>query len=258
MAIIEVHDVSKRYFVHRKRQLLGQRARKSLSRESQVSWALRDVSFEVESGEKLAIVGHNGAGKSTLLEIITGVTSPTTGSVRVHGQVSALLALGFGMHPDLTGLENIHLIASLMEMSRAEVRRKMDSVIEFSELKDYINEPVRTYSTGMMSRLAFSVAIHREGDILILDEVLSVGDGAFQAKCAAKISEFTNSEKTLLFVSHGLTSAASICTRGLWLNKGALQLDGPVEEVIESYQAFLDSGIEEASSAVSALHPVHD
>ena len=156
------------------------------------------------------------------------------------------------MHPDLTGLENIHLIASLMEMSRAEVRRKIDSVIEFSELEDFINEPVRTYSSGMVSRLAFSVAIHHDGDILILDEVLSVGDGAFQAKCAARITEFTKSEKTLLFVSHGLTTAASICTRGLWLNKGALQLDGPVEEVLECYQAFLTSGIEEGSSAASA------
>ena len=259
MAVIEVQNVSKCYFFHRKRQLLAQRARASLARENQAFWALRDVSFKVERGERLAIVGPNGAGKSTLLGIIAGGTAPTQGSVRVQGRVSALLALGIGLELQLTGIENIHLIASLMDMSRSEVRSKINSIVEFSELADFINDPVRTYSTGMVARLGFSVAIHVDPDILILDEVLSVGDAAFQAKCTAKISEFTESEKTLLFVSHGLKTGTSMCTRGLWLNKGVLQLDGPIEEVLQSYEEFIRSrGLSQVVPAAAPLAVVSE
>ena len=216
MTIIEVNNVSKCYALHRKRNLPARRVVRNEPPARDEFWALRDVSIRVERGERLAIIGPNGAGKSTLLRLIAGVTAPTRGSIQVLGRVSALLALGIGLHRDLTGWENIDLIASLMGMSETEVRNKLGSIVEFADVEDFINEPVRTYSSGMVARLGFSVAIHADPDILILDEVLSVGDEAFRAKCTAKISEFTKSEKkTLLFVSHGLKTAASMCTRGL-------------------------------------------
>ena len=174
------------------------------------------------------------------------------GSIQVLGRVSALLALGIGRHRDLTRWENINLIASLMGMSETEVRNKHGSIVEFADLEDFINEPVRTYSSGMMARLGFWVAMHADPDILILDEVLSVGDAAFQAKCTGKISEFTESEKTL-------KTGTSLCTRGLWLNKGVLQLDGPAEEVLQSYEEFTRSrGVSQVVPAAAQLAVVSE
>ena len=239
MTIIEVKNVSKRYALHRKRDFLARRFPKNESPARDEFWALRDVSLHVERGERLAIIGSNGAAKSTLLRIISGVTAPTRGSIRVRGRVSALLALGVGLHRDLTGWENINLIASLMGMTENEVRNKLGSIVEFADLEDFIDEPVRTYSSGMVSRLGFSVAIHADPDILVLDEVLSVGDQAFRERCIARISEFTKSDKTLLFVSHGLKTAASMCTRGLWLQRGVVRMDGPVNSTVRSYQESL-------------------
>ena len=253
MTIIEVKKVSKCYALHSKRDLLARRVLRNEPPARDEFWALRDVSIRVERGETLAIIGPNGSGKSTLLRLIAGVTAPTRGSIQVLGRVSALLALGIGLHRDLTGWENINLIASLMGMSETEVRNKLGSIVEFADLEDFINEPVRTYSSGMVARLGFSVAIHADPDILILDEVLAVGDEAFRAKCTAKISEFTQSEKTLLFVSHGLKTAASLCTRGLWLNKGVIQLDGPATEIVERYRGSLESGVDEPPPGRTAL-----
>ena len=236
MPVIHLDRVSKAYHLHRQRQLLAQRALKKLRREGGVFWALQDVSFDVEAGESVAILGPNGAGKSTLLSIIVGVTSPTSGTVWCRGRVGALLELGTGFHPDLTGLENIHLNASLLGLGRADIRRKLSSIVEFSELQDFIGEPVRTYSSGMVARLGFSVAVHVDPDVLILDEVLSVGDQGFRRKCEEKIHQFAREGKTLLFVSHGLETVLAMCRRAIWLEHGRIRKDGPAEEVVRMYR----------------------
>ena len=236
MPVIHLDRVSKAYHLHHQRQLLAQRAWKKLKRESSVFWALRDVSFDVEAGETVAILGPNGAGKSTLLSIIVGVTSPTSGVVWCQGRVGALLELGTGFHPDLTGLENIQLNASLLGLGRAEVRRKLSSIVEFSELEGFIEEPVRTYSSGMIARLGFSVAVHVDPQVLILDEVLSVGDQNFRRKCEEKIHQFAREGKTLLFVSHGLESVLAMCRRAIWLDHGRIRKDGPAEEIVRMYR----------------------
>jgi ABC-type polysaccharide/polyol phosphate transport system ATPase subunit len=199
---------------------------RSIQRAAEPFWALRDVSFELGAGESLAIIGPNGAGKSTLLSIIVGVTSPTSGTVQRSGRVGALLELGSGFHPDLTGRENIQLNASLMGLSRRQVRERIDSIVEFSGLSHFIDEPVRTYSSGMMARLGFSVAVHLDPDILILDEVLAVGDQNFRKKCEDKIAEFARQRKTLLFVSHGLDTVLATCHRAIWLDRGRVRMDG--------------------------------
>jgi homopolymeric O-antigen transport system ATP-binding protein len=236
MPVIHLDRVSKAYHLHQQRQLLAQRAWKKLKREGGLFWALRDVSFDVEAGESVAILGPNGAGKSTLLSTIVGVTSPTSGALWCKGRVGALLELGTGFHPDLTGLENIHLNASLLGLRRAEVRRKLPSIVEFSELREFIDEPVRTYSSGMIARLGFSVAIHVDPEILILDEVLAVGDQNFRRKCEQKIHQFAREGKTLLFVSHGLESVLAMCRRAIWLEQGRIRKDGPAEEVVRMYR----------------------
>jgi homopolymeric O-antigen transport system ATP-binding protein len=236
MPVIHLDRVSKAYQMHRQRQLLAQRAWKRLKRESGTFWALRDVSFDVEAGESVAILGPNGAGKSTLLSTIVGVTSPTSGTVWCHGRVGALLELGTGFHPDLTGLENIHLNASLLGLRRGEVSRKLSSIVEFSELHEFIDEPVRTYSSGMIARLGFSVAVHVDPQILILDEVLAVGDQNFRRKCEQKINQFALEGKTLLFVSHGLESVLAMCRRAIWLDHGRVRKDGPAEEIVRLYR----------------------
>jgi ABC-type polysaccharide/polyol phosphate transport system ATPase subunit len=236
MPVIHLDRVSKAYHLQHQRQLLAQRAWKRLKRESDIFWALRDISFDVEAGESVAILGPNGAGKSTLLSIIVGVTSPTSGAVWCHGRVGALLELGTGFHPDLTGLENIHLNASLLGLSRADIRRKLSSIVEFSELAEFIQEPVRTYSSGMIARLGFSVAVHVDPNVLILDEVLSVGDQSFRRKCEEKIHQFAREGKTLLFVSHGLETVLAMCRRAIWLEHGRIRKDGPAEEVVRTYR----------------------
>jgi ABC-type polysaccharide/polyol phosphate transport system ATPase subunit len=237
MPVIHLDRVSKAYHLHRQRQLLAQRALKKLRRQGGIFWALRDVSFDVDAGETVAILGPNGAGKSTLLSIVVGVTSPTSGTVSCRGRVGALLELGTGFHPDLTGIENIQLNASLLGLSRAEIRSKLSSIIEFSDLQDFIDEPVRTYSSGMVARLGFSVAVHVDPDVLILDEVLSVGDQNFRRKCEAKIHQFAREGKTLLFVSHGLETVLAMCRRAIWLEHGRIRQDGPAEEVVRNYRA---------------------
>ena len=235
MAIIDLDQVSKRYLLHQRRQLLSQHAWKQVRRDTKSFWALRDVSFQLEEGERLGIIGANGAGKTTLLRLIAGIAHPTSGAIRVHGRVGAVLGLGTGVHEDLTGRENIHLIASLMGLTRPEVRKRFDLIVEFSGLSAFIDEAVRAYSSGMVSRLGLSVAIHSDPEILVLDEVFSVGDAAFTKKCTAKMEEFTRSGRTVVFVSHSLETMVSICSRVIWLDQGMVRRDGPAAEITQEY-----------------------
>ncbi len=234
MGVIELNNISKRYRLH-SRQLLAQRL-KSFARERREFWALRDISFRIDPGESVAIVGHNGAGKSTVLGIIAGVTAPTAGTVRTQGRIGALLELGAGFHPDLTGRENIQLNGALLGLSESEIRAKFDEIVAFSELERFLEEPLRTYSSGMQARLGFSIAVHIEPQTVILDEVLSVGDQAFQKKSAAKVEEMARSGVTLLVVSHSLDLARRSCRRAIWLDQGRVKEDGPIDGVFEHYR----------------------
>jgi len=198
--------------------------------------ALREISFTVRHGESVAVIGHNGAGKSTLLNLATNLCRPDQGRVEVSGRVAALLDLGAGFHPDLTGAENVRTNAALMGLSRRELHDRFDEMVAFSEIGDFINEPLRTYSSGMVMRLAFSVAISVDPDILIIDEVLGVGDVAFFAKCQERIRRFRRAGKTILCVSHSSTTLQDLCTRAIWLDHGRMLDDGPLEHVLEAYK----------------------
>ena len=198
-------------------------------------WALRDVSFEVRPGEVLGVVGRNGAGKSTLLKILSRITSPTSGSAELRGQVGSLLEVGTGFHPELTGRENIYLNGSILGMPRREVARKFDEIVEFAEIGKYLDTPVKRYSSGMYTRLAFAVASHLEPEILVVDEVLAVGDAAFQKKCLGKMGQVSRHGRTVLFVSHNMTAVKSLCTRAILVEAGRVALDGSVDEVVNRY-----------------------
>jgi lipopolysaccharide transport system ATP-binding protein len=199
-------------------------------------YALRDVSFRLESGESMALVGRNGAGKSTLLSLVAGLARPDCGRIAVEGRVAALLELGSGFHADLTGFENLRLNASLLGLSRRRTEEVSGAIAEFADIGDFLREPLRTYSTGMLMRLAFAIAIHVDPDILIVDEVLAVGDQAFQQKCFERIRGFKAEGKTLLFVSHATRLVREICDRGLWLEHGKVQMDGSAAAVLEAYE----------------------
>ncbi len=198
-------------------------------------FALRDVSFRLEAGESMAVVGRNGAGKSTLLSLVAGLARPDGGRVTVEGRVAALLELGSGFHPDLTGMENLRLNASLLGLSRRRTEEVSGAIAEFADIGDFLREPLRTYSTGMLMRLAFAVAVHVDPDILIVDEVLAVGDLPFQTKCFERIRQFRAEGKTLLFVSHATRLVREVCSRGLWLEHGRVAREGSAEEVLEAY-----------------------
>jgi lipopolysaccharide transport system ATP-binding protein len=198
-------------------------------------WALKDVSFEVRTGEVLGILGSNGAGKSTLLKILSRIIKPTTGHVDVRGRLGALLEVGTGFHPDLTGRENIFLNGAVLGMSRAETARRLDAIIDFSGIEPFIDTPVKRYSSGMYLRLAFAVAAHIEPEILVIDEVLAVGDASFQAKCIGKVEEIAGSGRTVLFVSHQLHVVHRLCTRAILMQKGRLVADGSPSSVVETY-----------------------
>jgi lipopolysaccharide transport system ATP-binding protein len=235
MNVIEFHNVSKKYHRHAGQMLLRNHLTRFFSRQREVPfYALRRVSFSVERGESLAVIGGNGAGKSTLLGLVAGIAKPDEGSVAVNGQVAALLELGSGFHPDLTGRENVRLNAALLGLSRKQTAAAFEAIVEFSGIRDFIDEPLRTYSTGMMMRLAFSVAINRDPEILLIDEVLAVGDASFQAKCIEKIHSFRKAGKTLLFVSH-TPMIHQLCDRALWLDHGELILSGPATDVSAAY-----------------------
>jgi lipopolysaccharide transport system ATP-binding protein len=203
-------------------------------------WALRDVSFSIQPGEVVGIIGRNGAGKSTLLKILSRITEPTRGRVTLRGRVASLLEVGTGFHPDLSGRENIFLNGAILGMSRVEIRKKFDEIVAFAEVEKFIDTPVKHYSSGMYVRLAFAVAAHLEPEILIVDEVLAVGDAAFQKKCLGKMNEVArNSGRTVLFVSHNLEALRAICHTGVLLKSGCVQHTGPIQEVVSQYYSPL-------------------
>ncbi len=236
---ISFANVSKRFILHHERArsfqelALGLLRRNNRSREE--FWALRDVSFVVEHGETVGIIGPNGAGKSTVLKLISRIIEPTSGRIAVNGRVGALLELGAGFHPDLTGRENIYLNGSILGLSRAEIRRRLDDIIGFAELERFIDVPVKHYSSGMYVRLGFSVAVHTDPEILLVDEVLAVGDAAFQRKCLERINELRRVGVTVLFVSHSAEAVRTLCTRALWLENGRLVADDVPEAVVLRY-----------------------
>ena len=204
-------------------------------------WALRGVSLQIKRGEVVGIIGRNGAGKSTMLKLLSRITVPSEGSIRINGRVASLLEVGTGFHQELTGRENIFLNGAILGMSRAEIIRKFDEIVEFSEVGEFLDTPVKRYSSGMYVRLAFAVAAHLDPEILIVDEVLAVGDAAFQRKCLGKMSSFAQSGRTVLFVSHNLEAVRTLCERAVWMQDGQVRQDGPVEEVVENFFNALSS-----------------
>ncbi len=199
-------------------------------------WALRDVSFDIHQGDAIGIIGKNGAGKSTLLKILSRITLPTTGRLRVKGRIASLLEVGTGFNPDLSGRENIFLNGAILGMTKRDVQRKFDEIVDFSGVEKFIDTPVKRYSSGMYVRLAFAVAAHLDSEILILDEVLAVGDAEFQRKCIGKMDDVTRKQgRTVIYVSHGMQSVVDLCNKALYLEKGKLRMAGPTEEVVASY-----------------------
>lgn len=203
--------------------------------EKKEFWALKDLSFTVEEGEKVAILGRNGAGKSTLLKVLSRITHPTEGRIEIRGRVASLLEVGTGFHPELTGEENIYLNGAIMGMTRREIKKQFDSIVDFAEVESFLNVPVKRYSSGMYVKLAFAVAAHLESEILIMDEVLAVGDSHFHKKCLGKINEISKKGRTIFFVSHNMATVRSICNQGILLDKGSLVMQGPLEKCIQSY-----------------------
>ncbi len=204
-------------------------------------WALKDVSFEIKQGEVMGIIGRNGAGKSTLLKILSRITEPTQGRVEITGRVASLLEVGTGFHPELTGRENIFLNGAILGMSRAEIKKKFDEIVAFSEVEKFLDTPVKRYSSGMYVRLAFAVAAHLEPEILIVDEVLAVGDASFQKKCLGKMQDVSKGGRTVLFVSHNLAAVANLCSRGLILCQGSVELDCHARQAVEHYLQLVET-----------------
>ena len=245
--IIKVEGLSKKYLLNKTLSaksdtlfgtfLNGMKNLKSLTqkRETEEFWALQDVSFEINQGDRVGIIGRNGAGKSTLLKILSRITPPTSGRIELGGRVASLLEVGTGFHGDLSGRENIYLNGSILGMSKAEINKKFDEIIAFAEIDKFLDTPVKRYSSGMYVRLAFAVAAHLEPDILIVDEVLAVGDAAFQEKCLGKMKDVSGQGRTVLFVSHNMGSIQSLCDKAIVMNKGKLMFDGNVAEGMSYY-----------------------
>jgi lipopolysaccharide transport system ATP-binding protein len=207
-------------------------------------WALKDVSFEIKQGEVVGIIGRNGAGKSTLLKILSRITEPSSGRIRIGGRVASLLEVGTGFHPELTGRENIFLNGAILGMTRAEIRGKFDEIVAFAEVEKFLDTPVKRYSSGMYVRLAFAVAAHLEPEILIVDEVLAVGDVAFQKKCLGKMQDVSRHQgRTVLFVSHNMAAVKALCRKGILLEQGRVERCGPVDEIVERYLCGGESGV---------------
>ncbi|MEN8906334.1 MAG: ABC transporter ATP-binding protein, partial [Clostridiales bacterium] len=237
---IEVNNITKIYKLYEKpidrlKETFHPRRRKYNTN----FYALKDVNFSVNEGDTIGIIGKNGSGKSTLLKLITGVLTPSAGNVKKKGVVSALLELGAGFNPEMTGIENIYMNGTLMGYSREEMEKKIDKILEFADIGEFIYQQVKTYSSGMFVRLAFSVAISVDPDIFIIDEALSVGDMYFQLKCVNKIKELKKEGKTIIFVSHDIYTIRNICSTVLWFNEGSLVMNGNCEDVIDSYEKFM-------------------
>ncbi len=240
MKIIDCRNVSKIYHRHAGQLLLrsyisGMFQRRLAGTRSDKFYALRDVSFTVNDGESIAVIGANGAGKSTLLSIVSGLSVPDEGDIDVRGRVAPLLTLGAGFHPDLTGAENLYLNASLLGFDRRKTRALFNKIVEFAGIEEFINEPLRTYSSGMGVRLAFSIAANLDPDVLVVDEVLAVGDQDFQTKCQARIRELRERGTTFFLVTHAMSTVRSLCDRALWLEHGRLVESGPADAVVDAY-----------------------
>ena len=243
--VIEVNNVSMRFNLAKERtdtikEYILKMARGKLFFDE--FWALRDVSFSVAAGDSLALIGRNGCGKSTMLKVIAGVMSPTKGKVKVRGSIAPLIELGAGFDMDLTGRENIYMNGAIMGFDRKFMNAHFDEIAEFSELKDFLDVPVKNYSPGMLARLGFSIATIVDAEILIVDEILSVGDAAFQRKCEQKMDALLSGGTTLIFVSHSGEQVKRLCRKAVWLDHGQVQLYGDSAEVYDAYQRFLDGG----------------
>lgn len=259
MSIIKVENLSKRYIIGHDRQAAGmfrykslrdslthwgrsayQRFRHPLSpnRENtdlEEFWALKDINFEINQGDRVGIIGRNGAGKSTLLKILSRITEPTTGKIQIKGRVASLLEVGTGFHPELKGRENIYLNGAVLGMTRVEIKRKFDEIVAFAEVEKFLDTPVKHYSSGMYVRLAFAVAAHLEPEILVVDEVLAVGDLEFQKKCLGKMEDVAKEGRTVIFVSHNMAAVRSLCGSGILLRDGAIEYKGDISQVIDEY-----------------------
>ena len=256
--VVHVENLGKKYVIGREREekrytalrdVISDSAKgvvnyfknpKILSRNPKLEefWALQDVSFEVKKGERIGIIGRNGAGKSTLLKVLSRITEPSKGRISIRGRVASLLEVGTGFHPELTGRENIYLNGAILGMSKIEIRRKFDEIVSFSEVENFLDTPVKRYSSGMYVRLAFAVAAHLEPEILVVDEVLAVGDAAFQRKCLGKMEDVaTNRGRTILFVSHNMTAVKKLCNQAAYLHSGCLKSWGSVEKISALYES---------------------
>jgi lipopolysaccharide transport system ATP-binding protein len=261
-AAVSLDDVSMRFILRHRRARSFQDALVNLAHRregtTEVFWALRGVSFDVHRGETIGIIGQNGSGKSTVLKLVTRILDPTSGSIEVNGRVSALIELGAGFHPDLSGRENIYLNGSILGFSRAEMDRRFDRIVSFAELERFIDTPVKHYSSGMYMRLGFSVAISVDPDILIIDEVLAVGDEGFQRKCLDRLAEFRRRGKSIIFVSHSIDVVTQLCDRVVWLDQGVIQASGRAALVAHRYSAELVRRDTEKRELVRTSGDQHD
>ncbi len=253
--VIRVENLGKKYIIgHQKQERytalrdvvaegaksFGQKMRKPFGKrisnpDVEEFWALKDVSFEIKRGDRVGIIGRNGAGKSTLLKILSRITEPTTGRISIKGRVASLLEVGTGFHPELTGRENIYLNGAILGMSKAEIKQKFDEIVAFAEVEKFLDTPVKHYSSGMYVRLAFAVAAHLEPEILVVDEVLAVGDAAFQKKCLGKMEDIGKEGRTVLFVSHNIGAISSLCNQGIHLKSGQINFHGSIQKVTSHY-----------------------
>jgi ABC-type polysaccharide/polyol phosphate transport system ATPase subunit len=250
---IQFRNVSKKFIMHRERprsfqELLINTFQRRRS-HADTFWVLKNVSFTVEPGEALGIIGPNGAGKSTILKLIARILEPTSGEIKVNGRISALLELGAGFHPDLTGRENVFMNGAIFGLSRQEIRRKFDAIVSFAELERFIDVPVKYYSSGMYVRLGFAIAVHTEPDILLIDEVLAVGDAAFQQKCLEQIALMYRRGTTILLVSHSPEAIRLICRRALWLNNAGVSVIGETDKVISAYLSHVQQKVDQDKAA---------
>jgi lipopolysaccharide transport system ATP-binding protein len=277
MGIININNLGKKFIIEQnknegyttfrdliynnaKRGLDAIRFKNKVNIDKSEFWALKNIDLQINQGESVAIIGKNGAGKSTLLKVLSRITEPTVGKIEINGRLASLLEVGTGFHPELSGRENIFLNGAILGMTRREIRAKFDEIVQFSGVEKFIDTPVKRYSSGMYVRLAFAVAAHLESDILIIDEVLAVGDSEFQKKCLGKMDEVSKQYgKTILFVSHNMLAARQLCTKGIYLNKGHIDFIGEIDEVIEKYESkdnnkeFTPIFINEISAVVTSI-----
>ena len=273
--VIRVENLGKKYIIgHQKQEKytalrdvianqvkslgnLIQNPKSKIQNSTEEFWALKDVSFEIKQGDRVGIIGRNGAGKSTLLKVLSRITEPTTGRISIKGRVASLLEVGTGFHPELTGRENIYLNGAILGMGKEEIKRKFDEIVAFAEVEKFLDTPVKRYSSGMYVRLAFAVAAHLEPEILIVDEVLAVGDAAFQKKCLGKMEDVAKEGRTVLFVSHNMAAIRALCKSGILLNKGGLLKNSFIEDVIKAYTVQLEESVKQIHQVFPLINKIY-